>query len=1399
MKKFTILTFLLFCFITFSQAQTRYVATTGSNVANDCSLPGSPCQTITYTISQALAGETIQIAAGIYNENCVANKALIFAGAGIGSTFITGSAAGVGIQITVSNVTIQDLTVSNFVQGIFQSVDATNITLNNVSASGNTTYGYNTASSINGLTISNSNFDNNNVNAAGRGLMLQSSVKIFSNISITNSTFNGNRLVGLDINANDAINNVTIQGNTVQNNGDAGISILAGFNTPASSILIVRNNSIQMGANQRFGIEIKDVVANGTTSGAGSAVVDDNYVEQVAIGDNSRDFAGIAIIRRSVTNAATEPNGIIITRNTIVNIQPGTGTCGTCGGNIGNGFGIVAGGRNHQITNNRIEGCQIGIQLQGGNINATTLSDSPSTTGNANTLYFDRDNSSSCNSSIVRYNLITGSTSKAIRNVQNSGFAPSVIDYTGNWLGSVTFTLTDIESHLVSDPAIATFASAPNSNAAFNPWLAQDPDDVAGTATTQRGVQINGIKTFRATNTETTTSIGVIQQGILIGNTAYKDILDIRAGNYNIITMVSINKSITLLGNGGAATRPTLTMFADILSVLQVAAQNVTIDNLQIRVEGLATVAFPRKNGIFVANHTTLLSYNNLVIQNNLIENIHVGALDFNAFAIRLTQDVGFFPGNNNVTIDNNTIVSTAGNALFGRGIRSLGNYGNITNNTITAYYAIQNANIFGGNLNISSNTFNVIGEAGIELNVPQQPGGVHSINNNIFVTSTGSNPTAMIEIKDNGNLGGITSTINISNNTFTDVVNIGVFSGHSSNIGITGNTFNPLTTSTTYRHIHVNTKHRTTGATANVACNNITIQGNNLNSNALTGGVGIIFGNHQSGVVPAFTNITLGGTGAGEANNFATGLTTFIILDPNAGASSSLTLWTGTLSTTMIANSSNFDARFNNYDVGAGLQLPSVMSNADLIKLEDKISHKVDYASLGFTTVKANHVFVTQLSFLTGFTTAPRIRRGTDVPTIDGFVINVEGFTYTDDAGTIPTTAFNMDFQPVGATPVVTPNWIMNGTGKALNLLGDLTISNQVVFTDGNITTNANTLVFTPTAIDPAINPLVNGEKANSRIIGRAQTTQFVGIGAFVFLGVNLPAGADLDNVVLLRTTGPAGIVNAIGNTSIACQWQITPVIKAGRNGVSFNWLPILNNAKNTFDLSVWRTGTAVILWSKQTADFVAPTTSPLVSTIAFNATQFSIWTVSDIINPLPVTWLYVDAAMNGKNPLVSWATATETGADYFAVERSADAIEFEEIGTVKAKGNSNNIQEYRFEDFKATEMKASIIYYRLRQVDTDKTFDYSKIVGVNINKNMTDTFVRNIFPNPSTGIFNVEIKLNNTAKMQVFDMKGNLISVYIINESPSQFDISALPSGMYELVFSDKSRIVRYKIVLE
>lgn len=91
----------------------------------------------------------------------------------------------------------------------------------------------------------------------------------------------------------------------------------------------------------------------------------------------------------------------------------------------------------------------------------------------------------------------------------------------------------------------------------------------------------------------------------------------------------------------------------------------------------------------------------------------------------------------------------------------------------------------------------------------------------------------------------------------------------------------------------------------------------------------------------------------------------------------------------------------------------------------------------------------------------------------------------------------------------------------------------------------------------------------------------------------------------------------------------------------------------------------------------------------------------------PLPVKLTSFDGLVDedGRAKL-TWNTSEEEGADFFGIERSENGRDFEEAGQVKVHGAGN---PYIFTD---PNSRGSKKYYRLKMVNADGTFSYSKII---------------------------------------------------------------------------------------
>ena len=144
-------------------------------------------------------------------------------------------------------------------------------------------------------------------------------------------------------------------------------------------------------------------------------------------------------------------------------------------------------------------------------------------------------------------------------------------------------------------------------------------------------------------------------------------------------------------------------------------------------------------------------------------------------------------------------------------------------------------------------------------------------------------------------------------------------------------------------------------------------------------------------------------------------------------------------------------------------------------------------------------------------------------------------------------------------------------------------------------------------------------------------------------------------------------------------------------------------------------------------------------------------------------------------------WSTASEKNSSRFEIERSADASAFEKINSINSKavnGNSNAIINYSSTDNLPL---GKVIYYRLKQVDKDNTFEYSSIISVNYIKAKNVRFI--VYPNPNKGEFTADvsgIENNHEIQISMRDEKGNYVykSTFFIQDQVSN-KLSIIPES--------------------
>jgi hypothetical protein len=98
-----------------------------------------------------------------------------------------------------------------------------------------------------------------------------------------------------------------------------------------------------------------------------------------------------------------------------------------------------------------------------------------------------------------------------------------------------------------------------------------------------------------------------------------------------------------------------------------------------------------------------------------------------------------------------------------------------------------------------------------------------------------------------------------------------------------------------------------------------------------------------------------------------------------------------------------------------------------------------------------------------------------------------------------------------------------------------------------------------------------------------------------------------------------------------------------------------------------------------------------------------------------LPVTLVSFKALNENGNVVLSWITSEEKNSELYEIQRSRDGKSWSTIGKVHAGGESNEVRHYNYTDIYT--MYGENLY-RLKMVDLDESFAYSRIISVTSNK---------------------------------------------------------------------------------
>ncbi len=175
-----------------------------------------------------------------------------------------------------------------------------------------------------------------------------------------------------------------------------------------------------------------------------------------------------------------------------------------------------------------------------------------------------------------------------------------------------------------------------------------------------------------------------------------------------------------------------------------------------------------------------------------------------------------------------------------------------------------------------------------------------------------------------------------------------------------------------------------------------------------------------------------------------------------------------------------------------------------------------------------------------------------------------------------------------------------------------------------------------------------------------------------------------------------------------------------------------------------------------------------------------------------LPVQMTSFTASVRGMSAELHWSTATEINNYGFEIEKRTVKSEqqpvngWQKVGFIAGNGTSNAPHEYIYSD---SRLEAGRYVYRLKQIDNDAKYEYSRSIEVEVGVILQVFTVEQNYPNPfnPTTTFEFSLAKRSNVSLKIFDILGREVTTLIDSELEAgilhqvKFDASKLSSGMY------------------
>jgi hypothetical protein len=288
---------------------------------------------------------------------------------------------------------------------------------------------------------------------------------------------------------------------------------------------------------------------------------------------------------------------------------------------------------------------------------------------------------------------------------------------------------------------------------------------------------------------------------------------------------------------------------------------------------------------------------------------------------------------------------------------------------------------------------------------------------------------------------------------------------------------------------------------------------------------------------------------------------------------------------------------------------------------------------------------------------------------------------------------------------------------------------------------------------------------------------------------------GHDNAAITSTTTTAPANVDGTVIQERLSRIWRVSEAGDVGTVSISFDFSGVGGSLLGSnLRLLIDRDGDGF------GDNDVTPVAGSVLNGVAVfsninfqSGDRFTLGNV-DASVPLPIELIDFTATPRQSEVDLKWSTASELNNDFFTIQRSRDAENWEDVITVKGAGTVNVRTDYETTDGLPF---SGVSYYRLKQTDYDKQYSYSQVRRVELN----NEFHLKVYPNPSNGTFTVstgfEIGLDN---IRLTNMVGQTIPIQLQSDQIlATLTSQSMTPGIYILQVSKGYWRQSVRVVIE